>query len=269
MAAPIYYDASRVRPEVFAMAARQSRVTLAEYQDLRLNGHERLLLYRHLDDEALAWALELCATGYGAPFGLHRVPTTHPDLGLCVLAPILTARLRERHAAAAQQLADSTWHPIETAPKDGQVVLLGAVGHSAEPGAWHPGINHGAGGWNYGVTPLSFDPTHWRAYDAAAQPPASTTLFAGALSADDLVKACANVGVDLTCGACASVFYTGAALGTPHDDGCKSARSPAMPAEDLTKAADELDGALAAFISRMAFAYRKESIDEDTTSDAD
>lgn len=38
---------------------------------------------------------------------------------------------------------------------------------------------------------------------------------AGSLSADELRAACANVGVDLTCGACAAVFYTG--VGLPGD----------------------------------------------------
>lgn len=39
------------------------------------------------------------------------------------------------------------------------------------------------------------------------------------LTQEQLAKACANVGVDLTCGACAATFYTGAAPGVPHD--CK------------------------------------------------
>ena len=36
-----------------------------------------------------------------------------------------------------------------------------------------------------------------------------------ALTHEQAVQACANVGVDLTCGACAAVFYTG--VGSPHD----------------------------------------------------
>ncbi len=39
------------------------------------------------------------------------------------------------------------------------------------------------------------------------------------LTHEELVVACRNIGYDLTCGQCASVFYTGA--GTyPHDDTC-------------------------------------------------
>lgn len=41
----------------------------------------------------------------------------------------------------------------------------------------------------------------------------------GALTYAQLVAACANVGVDLTCGACAAIFYTGAAPSLPHE--CK------------------------------------------------
>ena len=33
------------------------------------------------------------------------------------------------------------------------------------------------------------------------------------LTEEELVVACKNVGVDLTCGACAGVFYTGSGLG--------------------------------------------------------
>lgn len=36
-----------------------------------------------------------------------------------------------------------------------------------------------------------------------------------AITHEQAVQACANVGVDLTCGACAAVFYTG--VGSPHD----------------------------------------------------
>ena len=140
--APIYFDASRVRPEIRALVERPARITLAEWEALRANGHERLLLYPRLDDEALAWALEQCATEYAAPSGQRLVPTTNPDLGLRVLAPLAVKRLRE-------------------------------------------------------------------------------CLFASqcGLTQGQLVKACANVGVDLTCGACAATFYTGAAPGLVHE--CK------------------------------------------------
>ena len=43
----------------------------------------------------------------------------------------------------------------------------------------------------------------------------------GALDTAELVTACKNIGYDLTCGQCASVFYTGA--GTyAHEPGCKT-----------------------------------------------
>lgn len=137
--APIYFDASRVRPEIRALAERPALITLAEWEALRANGHERLLLYSRLDDETLAWALEQCATNYAEPSGQRLVPSTYPDLGLRVLAPIAVKRLRK---------------PASQAPSD--------------------------------------------------------------LTQAQLVKACANVGVDLTCGACAATFYTGAAPGLAH-----------------------------------------------------
>lgn len=41
-----------------------------------------------------------------------------------------------------------------------------------------------------------------------------------ALSYEDMVKACRNIGFDLDCGACASLFYTGYG-GYDHEVGCK------------------------------------------------
>jgi hypothetical protein len=44
------------------------------------------------------------------------------------------------------------------------------------------------------------------------------------LSHEELVVACRNIGFDLSCAKCASVFYTGS--GTyPHDAGCKTVSS--------------------------------------------
>ena len=43
----------------------------------------------------------------------------------------------------------------------------------------------------------------------------------GGLTFDELVAALRNLGFDLTCGHCASVFYTGSAL-EPHDDSCQT-----------------------------------------------
>lgn len=55
------------------------------------------------------------------------------------------------------------------------------------------------------------------------KPSASAITPGGDLTQGQLVAACANVGVDLTCGACAAIFYTGAAPGLPH--ACKGGAS--------------------------------------------
>lgn len=47
-----------------------------------------------------------------------------------------------------------------------------------------------------------------------------TRILAGVLGIENdlqLKQACANVGIDLECGACASIFFTGAAPGLPHE----------------------------------------------------
>ncbi len=46
----------------------------------------------------------------------------------------------------------------------------------------------------------------------------------GELSFDEMVVACRNIGFDLTCGRCASVFYTGMAF-EPHCDTCATGAS--------------------------------------------
>ena len=43
------------------------------------------------------------------------------------------------------------------------------------------------------------------------------------LTYDQMVEACRNIGFDLTCGACACVFYTGHGGVYEHDVGCKTA----------------------------------------------
>lgn len=43
----------------------------------------------------------------------------------------------------------------------------------------------------------------------------------GSLTFEECVVACRNVGIDLTCGGCASAFYTGHA--ESHDEGCRTA----------------------------------------------
>ena len=46
----------------------------------------------------------------------------------------------------------------------------------------------------------------------------------GGLSFDELVIACRNIGYDLTCGECASLFFTRYSS-APHDKLCKTQRS--------------------------------------------
>ncbi len=45
------------------------------------------------------------------------------------------------------------------------------------------------------------------------------TLPSGALTAEELIIACKNIGFDLTCGRCAELFYTGVQRG-PCEPGC-------------------------------------------------
>ena len=45
------------------------------------------------------------------------------------------------------------------------------------------------------------------------------TLPSGALTAEELIVACKNIGFDLTCGRCAELFYTGVQRG-PCEPGC-------------------------------------------------
>ncbi len=59
----------------------------------------------------------------------------------------------------------TTWQPIETAPKDGRVILC--IGHAnihhVEPMMYYasdPGQDNGCWGWLEGDTPMK-QPTHW------------------------------------------------------------------------------------------------------------
>jgi hypothetical protein len=63
------------------------------------------------------------------------------------------------------------------------------------------------------------------------------------LTEKELVVACKNVGVDLTCGACAGVFYTGSGLGE-HTCSTKPAKFVQISAcaEDVVFALDENGG---------------------------
>jgi|GEM_PF-6209732 len=53
--------------------------------------------------------------------------------------------------------------------------------------------------------------------------------YGGDLSAEEIVTACRNVGIDLNCGGCAAAFYAGHA--EPHDEGCTSTVLSAAAAE--------------------------------------
>jgi hypothetical protein len=46
----------------------------------------------------------------------------------------------------------------------------------------------------------------------------------GLLTHVELVAACRNIGFDLTCGQCASIFYTGVGV-HPHDEACATVRA--------------------------------------------
>lgn len=48
----------------------------------------------------------------------------------------------------------------------------------------------------------------------------------GELTFDEMVAACRNIGFDLTCGACAGVFYTGYSMGEAHDLHCGTVDVP-------------------------------------------
>ena len=58
-------------------------------------------------------------------------------------------------------------------------------------------------------------------------------MSGGDLNYDELVLAARNVGVDLGCGRCACVFYTGSAYPgpPPHDPGCATAAREAVDRE--------------------------------------
>ncbi len=66
------------------------------------------------------------------------------------------------------------------------------------------------------------------------------------LTDEDAVTACANIGYDLTCGACAERFYTGGWWGSEHDEGCatipalKVRNEVAITSVPLEKPADRL-----------------------------
>lgn len=53
--------------------------------------------------------------------------------------------------------------------------------------------------------------------------PIETEGYRDGLSHDEIIVACRNVGLNLECGGCAAVFYTG--YGAPHDENCSADKS--------------------------------------------
>lgn len=98
----------------------------------------------------------------------------------------LTADGQHQTEQSGKQLSP-TWQPIETAPKDGQIILLGSVGSEPRPAYWGLAFrSYGAGAdakfpWTFldntnGVNHLSDDATgasHWM--PLPAPPPVAET----------------------------------------------------------------------------------------------
>lgn len=62
----------------------------------------------------------------------------------------------------------------------------------------------------------------------ARRPEPGTKANGGDLTADELLMACRNIGHDITCGACASLFYTGYGAYS-HDKDCLTSAAPILP----------------------------------------
>ncbi len=62
-------------------------------------------------------------------------------------------------------------------------------------------------------------------------------MSGGDLTGDEILRACRNMGIDLACGACMSVFYTGAEHGVPHDEDCAWSRRERQAVEDFDRIA--------------------------------
>ena len=58
-------------------------------------------------------------------------------------------------AMTAERNALRTWHPIETAPRDGTTVLLANPSGRITDGAWH--VEYAVWAWPY----VLMNPTHW------------------------------------------------------------------------------------------------------------
>lgn len=56
---------SHVRAHIHALAAREFKVTLAEYKELRMNSYEQETLLPNLDQETLIWCIENCLANIG------------------------------------------------------------------------------------------------------------------------------------------------------------------------------------------------------------
>lgn len=65
----------------------------------------------------------------------------------------------ERAEAALQSRASHDWQPIETAPKDGSVILLCKDGSYIQSGSWNRGGAFHMPHWSTQAN--LFDPTHW------------------------------------------------------------------------------------------------------------
>lgn len=85
-----------------------------------------------------------------------------PDDAKAVLvARAFAALLEERNAV----LAERQWRPIETAPKDGTMIMLGHPDFPAEAGWWEYGSwfqGWCCGGHRSDMYGPSFEPTHWQ-----------------------------------------------------------------------------------------------------------
>lgn len=87
-------DSEMISPEIRALVARETKITLAEYKALRSNSWEQELLAKRLDDEALEWAVRNCLTH--ASFDPRRPPVTYDAALATQWVPILLERLKER-----------------------------------------------------------------------------------------------------------------------------------------------------------------------------
>lgn len=67
-----------------------------------------------------------------------------------------------------------------------------------------------------GLSALALKVADYRSRHGTEHETEARSRNSGGLTSDQLVVACANIGFDLTCGACAGQFYTGATMGEAH-----------------------------------------------------